>query len=159
MPVEVRLVRAVDADAPSIFEIQVRAFAPLLDKYQDYDTNPANETIDRVVSRIGDPNGAFYKIVEDDDLLVGAIRIRWHQPLQLWISPLFIAPEHQGRGLAQQAIALAEQLYPDAASWELATLLEEERNCRLYEKMGYFRTGAQSKLNDHATLVYYKKAK
>jgi len=54
---EVRLVLAVDTDAESIFDIQVRAFAPLLDNYQDYDTNPANETIDRVVSRINDPVG------------------------------------------------------------------------------------------------------
>ncbi len=155
---EVRLVRAVEADAPSIHAIQIRAFAPLLDRYQDYDTNPGNETIDRVIWRINDPNGAFYKIVEGD-VTVGAIRIRWRdEPSQLWISPLFIAPEHQGRGYAQQAIALAEHAYPDAVSWELATLLEEYRNCRLYEKMGFVKTGAQSKLNERATLVFYKKA-
>ncbi|MBO9599737.1 MAG: GNAT family N-acetyltransferase [Cohnella sp.] len=154
---EVRLVRALEADATSIFDIQVRAFAPLLEKYQDYDTNPGNETIDRVIWRINDPNGAFYKIVEGH-VTVGAIRIRWHdEPTQLWISPLFIAPEHQGRGYAQQAIALAEQAYPDAVCWELATLLEEERNCRLYEKMGYVRTGELSKLNERATLVFYRK--
>lgn len=154
---EVQLVRAVEADAPSIHDIQIRAFSPLLDKYQDFDTNPGNETIDRVIWRINDHKGAYYNIVKDD-VIVGAIRIRWHdEPSQLWISPLFIAPEHQGRGYAQQAITLAEQGYPDAASWELCTLLEEERNCRLYEKMGYVRTGEQSKLNERATLVFYKK--
>jgi Acetyltransferase (GNAT) family. len=153
----VRLVRAVEADASLIHEIQVRAFAPLLAKYQDYDTNPGNESIDRIIWRINDPNGAFYKIVEGD-VTVGAIRVRWYdEPSQLWISPLFIAPEHQGRGYAKQAIALAEHAYPDAASWELCTLLEEERNCRLYETMGYEQTGAQSKLNERATLVFYKK--
>lgn len=129
----------------------------MLDTYQDYDTNPANETIDRVVSRINDPNGAYYQIVDNHDVLVGAIRVRWHEPTQLWISPLFIAPEHQGRGLAQQAITRAEQTYPDAVSWELCTLLEEARNRHLYEKMGYRRTGELTKLNDRATLVFYKK--
>lgn len=33
---KVRLEKAVDNDAQSIFDIQVKAFLPLLDKYKDY---------------------------------------------------------------------------------------------------------------------------
>lgn len=43
---------------------------PLLEKYKDYDTNPANETIDRVFTGINNPNGGFYKILVDT-ILVG----------------------------------------------------------------------------------------
>ncbi|PGU48270.1 GNAT family N-acetyltransferase, partial [Bacillus cereus] len=32
-----------------------------------------------------------------------------------------------------------------------------ERNCFLYEKMGYKRTEVIKKLNDKTTLIYYKK--
>lgn len=48
-------------------------------------------------------------------------------------------------------------MFPEARSFELATILEEERNCFLYEKMGYKRTEVIKKLNDKTTLVYYKK--
>jgi hypothetical protein len=47
-------------------------------------------------------------------------------------------------------------MFPEAVSWELATILEEKRNCYLYEKMGFTQTGISKKINDHTTLVYYK---
>lgn len=50
-------------------------------------------------------------------------------------------------------------MFPKARSFELATILEEERNCFLYEKMGYKRTEVIKKLNDKTTLIYYKKRK
>ncbi|TKH18984.1 hypothetical protein FC697_20785 [Bacillus wiedmannii] len=52
---------------------------------------------------------------------------------------------------------LIEKMFPKARSFELATILEEERNCFLYEKMGYKRTEVIKKLNDKTTLIYYKK--
>lgn len=52
---------------------------------------------------------------------------------------------------------LIEEMFPEARSFELATILEEERNCFLYEKMGYKRTELIKKLNEKTTLIYYKK--
>ncbi len=63
----------------------------LLDKYKDYRTNPANETIERVITRINNPNGGFYKILGDNKF-VGAICVIWKEEVQLWISPMFILP-------------------------------------------------------------------
>ncbi|WP_243522263.1 GNAT family N-acetyltransferase [Bacillus pseudomycoides] len=154
---EVTLERAIDFDAESIFAIQIQAFQPLLEKYKDYKTNPANETIDKVIERINHPNGGFYKILVDNTF-VGAICVFWKEKTtQFWISPMFILPNYHGKGIAQKAIILIENMFPQATSWELATILEEERNCYLYEKMGYIQTGIKKKLNDHTTLVYYKK--
>lgn len=59
---EIRLEKAANTDANSIFDIQVKAFNPLLDQYKDYDTNPANETIERVLARIDNSDGEFYKV-------------------------------------------------------------------------------------------------
>ncbi|SMF79156.1 Ribosomal protein S18 acetylase RimI [Paenibacillus uliginis N3/975] len=154
---EINLVRAIESDAESILDIQVKAFVPLLEKYKDFNTNPANETIDRVVTRINNPNGGFYKIIENY-VLVGAICVFWREETQYWISPMFILPNYQGRGIAQKAITLVEQMFPQAMTWELATILEEKRNCYLYEKMGYIKTGVQKKLNDSTTLIFYKKS-
>ncbi|MRG87607.1 GNAT family N-acetyltransferase [Salinibacillus xinjiangensis] len=153
---EVRLDKATDKDAKFIFDIQVKAFKPLLDKYKDYETNPANETVERVITRINNPNSDFYKIFADNKL-VGAICISWKEEVQFWISPMFVLSSYQGMGVAQKAIILIEEMFPQATTWELATIIEEERNCYLYEKMGYTKTGVRKKINDNATLIYYKK--
>jgi len=44
--------------------------------YQDFDTNPANESVDRVVARINHPDGRFYKFYWNG-VLAGAIRVYW----------------------------------------------------------------------------------
>lgn len=151
------LEKAALSDAEAIFDGQVKTFTPLLKKYKDYDTSPANETVDKVITRINDPMGGFYKILADQ-ILVGAIRIYWkEETAQFWISPMFILPDFQSHGIAQKVLILAEEMFPQAASWELATILEEERNCYLYEKMGYSKTGITKKVNEYATLVFYRK--
>lgn len=153
---EIRLEKAEESDAEIIFEIQVKAFMPLLDKYQDFETSPANETIERVVTRINNPQGGFYKIMLEN-MIVGAICVYWKEDRKhCWISPMFILPAYQGKGIAQKSINLVRGLFPEAITWELATILEEERNCYLYEKMGFIKTGVQKKLNDTTTLVFYK---
>jgi GNAT superfamily N-acetyltransferase len=154
---ELRLEKATNSDAQAILEIQFKAFMPLLEKYKDYHTNPANETVERVITRINNPDGGFYKILYDN-ALVGAICVFWREKTQFWISPMFILPEYQGKGIAQKAIHLIEELFPQATSWELRTILQEERNCYLYEKIGYKRLEDwKHSLNEKATLVHYIK--
>lgn len=38
--------------------------------------------------------------------------------------------------------------------WELVTILEEERNCFLYEKIGGRKAEFEKKLNDKTTHIY-----
>ncbi len=152
----VKIEKAIESDANAIFDIQVNAFKPLLEKYQDFHTNPANESMNRVVTRINNPTGDFYKI-NVDNVLVGAIYVFWKEQTQFWISPMFILSTYQGQGIAQQAIMLVENRFPQAITWELATIMEEERNCYLYEKLGYMKTGVIKQLNPNATLGFYKK--
>ena len=154
----VRVEKASETDAEAILGIRIKAFAPLLEKYKDYDTNPANETIETVFQRIHHPNGGFYKIYCEDHL-VGAICAFWKgNETQYWVSPMFIAPDFQGKGIAQQALRLLEDMFPQAVTWELRTIKEEEWNCHLYEKMGYHLIGDDYILNENATLVHYIKS-
>ena len=152
----IQLEQATDEDAHALFELQVAAFLPLLETYQDYATNPANETIDRVYARIHHPTSTFLKIMVDGKL-VGAICIRWKEDVHFRISPLFLAPDAQGKGFAKQAMVLAEARYPQAETWELSSLLEETKTCELYEKMGYVETGVRKPLTANATLIQYQK--
>ncbi|MGG4490572.1 GNAT family N-acetyltransferase [Metabacillus idriensis] len=153
----VHLVKAIESDAAAILDGQVRAFTPLLEKYLDVDTNPANETLEKILSRINEPNGGFYKIIFEGTF-AGAIRLYFKsEASKYWISPIFIFPEFQGRGIAQKAMIAAETLFPQASSFELATILEEEGNGYLYKKLGYKETGVMKKLNDRTTLIYFRK--
>ncbi|MGN4443571.1 GNAT family N-acetyltransferase [Bacillus cereus group sp. MYBK79-1] len=151
------LEKAIENDAAAIFQMQIDSFNSLLNKYKDYATNPANESIEKTIIRINNPSNNYYKMIIDSNL-VGAICISKKEiPNKFWISPMFIHPNYQGKGIAQRVLILIEEMFPKAQSFELATILEEERNCFLYEKMGYTRTEVIKKLNDKTTLVYYKK--
>lgn len=64
--------------------------------------------------------------------------------------------QHRGKGYAQTAIHLIEEIH-GSKNWELNTILQENGNCYLYEKVGYHQTGKTEKINDKLTLVFYKK--
>jgi hypothetical protein len=53
-------------------------------------------------------------------------------------------------------MTMLEGMYT-GVTWELNTILEETGNCRLYEKLGYRRTGEYERINERMTLVYYRK--
>lgn len=153
---KINLTLATAKDAELIWKMQVKAFAPLLEKYQDFDTSPANESIEKVIWRIEQEDSYFY-IIEADDKKVGAIRIIDRKDgTAKRISPLFVLPEFHNKGIAQKAMNKVEEIHGDT-NWELDTILQEKGNCYLYEKMGYHTTGKTEKINDKLTLVFYVK--
>ena len=52
---------------------------------------------------------------------------------------------------------IAESLYPNAGRWELDTILQEQKLCHLYEKMGYRKTGKTQRIKDGMDIVFYAK--
>lgn len=153
----IELIKAEEKDASEIWTMQITSFAELLRKYRDYDASPGNEPLEKVVARLRQPFTYFYFIVSNG-VKIGAIRvIDKHSESELkHISPLFILPEYRNRGYAQEAIIKVEQIH-GADGWELDTILQEATNCRLYEKMGYQRTGKSIIINPRTTLIFYKK--
>lgn len=149
----VELVKMNIEDVHLLHAMQQKAFQPLLDKYKDYETNPANESIIRLTEKI--LMGSFFKIVSENEI-VGAIRIVQRNNSN-WISPIFILPRSQGKGIAQKALKLAEDLFSEVKTWELQTILQEKGTCYLYEKMGYRRTDFERQINSRMTLIGYKK--
>ncbi len=152
----VELRRAEEKDADTIWKLQREAFAGLLAKYQDYDTSPANEAIERITAKLKQPYSYFYYIM-DDNKVVGVIRIVDKQDgSRKRISPIFIKQEERNKGYGQAAIRKAEDIHGQA-HWTLATILQEEGNCYLYEKMGYHKTGQTTPINEKMTIVGYEK--
>lgn len=154
---EVKLLRANIGDAEEIHAMQVEAFGELLEKYQDFDTNPASESVEEVEARLKQ-DFTFYYFVCIGQQKVGAVRIvdKKECGKNKRISPIFILPEFQGRGIAQEAIRLCEEVHGNR-NWELDTILQESKNCHLYEKLGYWQTGKTEAVNEKLTLVFYEK--
>lgn len=150
------LKRAALKDSHTIWKLQLEAFAELLDKYQDYDISPGNETIERIEEKLKQPYTYFYSIIEGDKI-IGAIRIvDMKDGSRKRISPVFIMKEYRNKGYAQSAIIEAEHIH-GYDNWKLETILQETGNCYLYEKLGYRKTGKMKTINDKMIIVYYEK--
>lgn len=146
---------AGENDAHMLWEMQVRCFEPLLEKYGDHSTNPACESEEMVKARLRQPFSDYY-VIQANGEPAGGVRVVRRDGGRRRISPLFVVPELRRRGIAEAAMRQLEQLYP-GGRWELNTILQEKGNCRLYEKLGFARTGEYEHMNEQMTLVYYAK--
>ena len=66
---KIDLIRANLKDTREIWEMQVKSFRELLDEYQDFETNPASETILNVEMRLKQNFTFFYFIFIDNKKL------------------------------------------------------------------------------------------
>mgnify|MGYP003399395110 CR=1 FL=1 len=151
-----RLVRADVNDCDKIWKMQIKAFSDLLEKYQDYETSPGNEAKERIEAKLSKDFTYFYYIFNGDDL-VGAIRVvNKKDGSRKRVAPIFIMKKFRNKGLAQKTFEEIEKLH-GSNNWMLDTILQEESNCYLYEKLGYKRTGKIENINERMDIVYYEK--
>ena len=151
----ISLSKAGTGDCKELYGLQIKSFADLLEKYQDFDFSPGAEKVKKTKKRLKEINSDYYFICLDG-VHIGAIRIVKLDKL-CRLKQIYILPEYQNKGYAQQAIIAAEALYPKANRWELDTIKQESKLCYLYEKMGYKRTGHEKDIKDNMTLVFYAK--
>lgn len=142
-------------DALEIYDLQIKAFKALLEKYQDYDFSPGAEKLERTIQRFHEPSTDYY-FISLEKKHIGALRI-CHFGKLCMLKQIFILPEYQGYGYAQKAITIAESLYLNVEKWELDTILQEEKLCYLYEKIGYKKTGKSEHIRNGMDLVFYEK--
>ena len=151
-----KLIRASVSDCNKIWDMQIEAFSDLLEKYKDYETSPGNETEERIKAKLSQEFTYFY-FIYNKETLVGAIRIVDRKDgSRKKVAPIFIMKEFRNRGLAQMALHEIEKIH-GSNNWKLDTILQEEGNCHLYEKLGYQRTGLIEKINERMDIVYYEK--
>ena len=132
---KIDLIRIGIDDAEKLWKMQVKAFEDLYKKYQDTETSPATEKVEKIIMRLEQPFTYYYFIVVDD-MEVGAIRVvdKKEAGKAKRISPIFIMKEYRGKGYAQEAMRAVEEIHGEN-DWELDTILQEKGNCYLYEKM------------------------
>jgi len=157
METHVTLIRASCESAELIWKMQLEAFSESYKKYEDTDTNPAAEPLEKVSTRIQQPF-SYYYLIQYGSKIAGGMRVVDHKELGNCkrLSPIFVLPPYRNRGIAQKAIREAERIH-GCENWKLETILEEPGLCRLYEKLGYRKTGKTQKINDRLTLAFYEK--
>lgn len=153
---EVHLKKADIKDCEKIHKMQMIGFKALLDKYQDYETNPGSETFERVKKRFEYSRIEHYFIKLRDES-IGYMRISRIGEHTCKLSQMFILPDYQGNGYAQSAIKQVELLNPQVKRWILDTIKQEPKLCRLYEKAGYKQTGTQTNVKAGMDLAGYTK--
>ena len=152
----ITLLRATECDMKEIWKIQVEAFKSLLEKYQDYDMSPATESYENLLNKFKQPWTKYLFIVRNGEK-IGAVRvIDKEDGSRKRISPIWIMPLHRNQGLAQLAIKELERLY-GSSYWELDTILQEQCNIYLYEKLGYKRIDKIEHIKEGMDIVFFQK--
>lgn len=152
----IELVRISVEETEKLWIMQVQAFQKLLDKYQDFETNPANETKEKIKTKLLQEHSFFYYIYEGNNI-VGAIRVIDRKDGgRKRVAPVFIIEKFRNRGLAQKAFCEIERIHGED-NWELDTIFQEKGNCYLYEKLGYTKTGEIDRINDKMDIIHYIK--
>ena len=154
--IELKLITREDAEC--LHKLQIEAFMPLYEKYQDDATSPVKESLETITKKIVDDNSNFYFILFNGEK-AGAVRVKWHNGRNVkWISPIFVIPQFQNKGIASAVIERLFEMYSsDTIEWRLDTIKQEEKNCYLYEKCGFVRVGDETVINEKMTLVEYTK--
>lgn len=151
----VELIKVQENELEFLREMQIKAFAELLEKYQDYDGNPGAESMEKIRKRFNHPNGTYF-FITDNNVKVGVIHIYVRADGWKRVSPIFVDPAFRNKGYAQKAMLLAEEIF-GKDHWSLDTVKEEKQLCYLYEKMGYHQTNKETKVSDIQTLIVYEK--
>ena len=153
---DLQLIPASETDAQSMLNMQKICFKKHFETYQDHSGSPYTEVLEKMVFRINYEKGSYYKIVSSNTL-IGGIWVFEKEAKIYRVGIIYIIPEYQSKGVGQNALAMAENLHPDAAGWELDCPEDLIVNRRCYEKSGYKLTGEKEIINDKLTLVCYKK--
>ena len=119
--IELKLITRKDAEC--LHKLQIEAFMPLYEKYQDDATSPAKESLETITKKIVDDNSDFYFILFNGEK-AGAVRVKWHNGRNVkWISPIFVIPQFQNKGIASAVIERLFEVYSfDTIEWRVGTI-------------------------------------
>ncbi|MDE6506452.1 MAG: GNAT family N-acetyltransferase [Eubacterium sp.] len=151
----IRLVKIKKCEIFKAWRLQRKGFRETLEKYQDYKTSPATEGFIKFYHKFVNKAADNYRVLYNGKT-AGALCIVL-KPDCIWLGRFYILPEYRNKGIGQQALILAEHLYPAALRWRLDTILEEKNNIHLYEKLGYKEYGERKRINNKMTIVNYEK--
>ena len=150
----VELVLIKEDEIKEAYKMHRKGFLPTFFKYYD-GINPIFESYGKFKCFYNNPDLHMFWIISGGQK-VGEIWVGIRDD-KAKLARLFVLEKFQNRGIAQQAIRVAENLFPDYKQWLLNTIKEEKNNCHLYEKLGYISCGVERRINKRMTIIEYEK--
>ncbi len=151
-----KIIKINESHISDVKRILWEAYSPLLERYHDEKENPANKTLEDLrydVNREG--SDAYFLMLGETP--IGYVRVGQRAKGEFSIADLAILPAHQGNGYAQFFLKEIENTYGTAEKWSLVTIKEEEKDCHLYEKLGYMQKGVLREVHENMHFVLYVK--
>ncbi len=143
--------RACEADASDLIEARNKSF------YDDYvkfgDCPGYNIPLEDMIEKIR--NFTVFKVMYEGRI-IGDISVNKLGEGYYWIGCLQIIPEYQNKGLGSKVLSYIDTQFPDVKRWGLDTPVQNERNCRFYEKMGFIKV-EDKEITEKLTLRLYEK--
>lgn len=147
-----KITRATREELPGLLEIQKEAYQAEADIYGDPAIPPLTESLADFERALA---GSVVLKAEVDGVPAGSVRASFNKG-GCEIGRLSVSPGYQRRGIGRALLLACEALFPASRYCELFTGSRSEANLRLYEKLGYHRTGTRM-LSPKVTLVYLRK--
>jgi ribosomal protein S18 acetylase RimI-like enzyme len=144
---------ATPADAERMVNVQIAAFHhdSVLYPGVPLDGPPGYDSEEHLLQKLEECD--YYKILVDSEI-VGGITVYNEGQGHFHLDLIYIAPEHQNRGIGTLAMQFIEQRYV-AQKWTLHTPTYAVRNQHFYEKFGYVKVGEEE--YPDITLIAYEK--
>lgn len=117
-----------------LLNIQKYCFAEDLSMYEDFETSPVTETREKLESNI---NLFYHFTIYLNNCIVGGVDVRKLDEKRLRLSKLFIAMDHQNKGIGKKILGMIEDKFLPTKNWTLYTPYLNFRNQHFYEKLGY----------------------
>lgn len=156
MEKSISLVSVTIADVQEILKIQQQGFKEYLQKYQDHDTNPCNDSIEKTTKRLNDSNFLYYFIVLNSNK-IGIITVYKNSVDHYNLARIVILPQFQNNGYGKKAIKILEEIHKNVQQWSLDTIKQEEKLNNLYKSLGYQEIGKTKKIKEGMDLIFYTK--
>lgn len=150
----VELIKIEKNELKTALKMHRQGFMPTFFKYYDM-INPIFVSYTKFTCFYNHPTLYMYWIIFNGKK-VGEIWVGTNGDT-MKLARIFVLKEYQNKGIAGQAIRIAENLFPAYKRWRLDTIKEEKNNCHLYEKLGYKRIGSEKRINKRMTIIRYEK--
>lgn len=149
-----KITHATHDDLPGILKIQRDAYQAEARIYNDDSLPPLRDSLADLEAALA--RGIVLK-AELDGRLAGSVRAVFNDGV-CEIGRLSVAPEFQKQGIGSALLRACESLFAPAHCCELFTGAKSLANLRLYEKLGYRRTGERVQ-SPKVNLIYLRKEK
>jgi len=151
---DVSITRATVEDAEQVLALIRRAFAPVAVLYDDPALPPVTESLDE--HRACYETRVVLKAEDADGTVVGTIQGELRPDGTCYLARLAVEPGRQGRGIARALATAIEDVFPEAARFELFTGHLSTASLGLYASLGYRETRREC-VDDRLTLVWLEK--